>query len=318
MPIAASSHATVTPIAYPSGNLQPVAVVDWVAFTVKLNNASHGGHLKRKYEGIGVSHAKPLDAGPGSAAHAFRIVLQHPNKFRVIHELLIDLERTYGLSEAPVLDALEVAVDFWPTGNDVGVSANITRRLMMSLTPPILNNPRLFELGQSMICLPTGAEIDAEGTLYVGNDDEDLMWRVYWKRTDETFIGDDSKRHPRPLPEDEWRARAEVRLQGDTLASLSLTTPMDLESFPFETLYSRSYFRFCQHTTGSSAVASNPYALRAAQHLGINHESPACVLGKFRRKDSRMRPKKLSRNLLTDVELSEAARLALRGLTRRF
>ncbi len=317
MTIAATCNVQHAPIVQPSGNLKPIAVVDWVAFTVKLRIASHGGHLKRKYEGIGVSHAKPLDAGPGSAAHAFRIVVQHPDKHQVIQELLDGLERTYGLSDAPALDALEVAVDFWPTGNDIGEPAGITKRLMMSLTPPVLNNPRLVD-DTLITYLPTGADIDTCRTLYVGNKDEDLMWRVYWKRTDETFVGDDSKRHPRPLPESEWRARAEVRLEGAALASLALATPMDLKDFSFQRLYSLGYFKFCHHATGSGVVASNPFALYAAQRLGIDQNAPACMLGKFGRKDSRLRSLKLSRNLLIDVELSEAARSALRSLSRRF
>lgn len=310
-----SAAALATPD--PSANYQPVAVVDWVAFTVKLRDASNGGILKRKYEDIGVSHAKPLDAGPGSAAYAFRITLQHPGKHRVIQNFLDDLERSHGLSEVPTLDALEVAIDFWPTGNDFGAAADITKRLMMELTPPILKNPRLVD-DTPPTYLPTGGDVDASRTLYVGNADDDLMWRVYWKRTDETFVGDDSRRHPKPLPEAEWRARAEVRLQGAALSSLGLATPMDLASFSFQRLYSLGYFKFCHHATGSGVVASNPFALYAAQQLGVDQETPACMLGKFGRKDSRGRSLKLSRNLLTDVELSEAARSALRGLSRRF
>lgn len=317
MATSTAALGTAFATAIPSANLQPVAVVDWVAFTVKLRNASHGGHLKRKYEGIGVSHAKPLDAGPGSAAHAFRITLQHPNSSHIIQDLLDDLERSYGLSEAPTLYALEVAVDFWPTGNDFGAGADITKHLMLGLTPPVLSNPRLVN-DAPPTHLPTGAEIDTCRTLYIGNDTDDLMWRVYWKRTDETFLGDDSKRYPKPLPETEWRARAEVRLQGAALSALGLATLMDLANFSFQRLYSLGYFKFCRHATGSGVVASNPFALYAAQRLGVDQDSPACMLGKFGLKDSRDRSLKGSRNLRTDVKLSEAARSALRSLSRRF
>lgn len=317
MPVAATEDFTYTPIAHTSGKFQPVAVVDWLDFTVKLKSASHGGHLKRKYEDIGVSHAEPLDAGLGNAAYAFRITLQHPSKQRVIQDLLDDLERSHGFSEAPSLDALEVAVDFWPMGNDVGAGAALTKRLMMELTPPVLRNPRLVDDAPPTY-LPTGADIDTCRTLYVGNKDDDLMWRVYWKRTDETFVGDDSKRYPKPLLDTEWRARAEVCLQGDALASLALMTPMDLASFRFEKLYSLGYFKFCHHATGCGVVASNPFALYAAQRLGVDQDAPACMLGKFGRMDNRGRSLKRSRNLMTDAELSDAARLALRGLSRRF
>lgn len=256
--------ATALTTANPPVNFKPIAVVDWVAFTVRLRDASHGGYLKRKYEGIGVSHAKPLDAGPGSAAHAFRITLQHPKKAHTIQSLLDDLERSNGLLEAPTLDALEVAVDFWPTGNDFGAGADITKRLMVGLTPPVLSNPRLVGDAPPTY-LPTSADTDTCRTLYIGNDTDDLMWRVYWKRTDETFVGDDSKRYPKPLPETEWRARAEVRLQGEALSSLGLVTPMDLASFSFQRLYSFGYFKFCCPAMGSGIVASNPFALYAAQ-----------------------------------------------------
>lgn len=313
MPI--NRATVVAPI--PSGNLKPIAVVDWVAFIVKLQCTSHGGHLKRKYESQGVSRAEPLDAGPGGAARAFRIVLQHPDNHMAIHDLLIDLERTYGLSEAASLHGLEVAVDFWPTGDDTSAGLDLTKRLMTRLTPPVLTNPRLADATSSVL-LPTGSDINPEQTLYIGNAGEDLLWRVYWKRTDETFVGDEGKRIPKPLPASEWRPRAEVRLQGAALDRLSLVTPMDLKTFKFEKLYSLGYFRFCHHATGSGVIASNPFALVAAQHLGVDHESPACMLGKFGRRDSRGRALKLSRNLLTDVELSEAARSALRSLSRRF
>jgi len=93
---------------------------------------------------------------------------------------------------------------------------------------------------------------------------------------------------------------------------------MDLEFFQFEKLYSLGYFKFCHHATGSGVVASNPFALYAAQRFGVDQDSPACMLGKFGVMGSRSRKLKLSRNLLTDVELSEAARSALRGLSRRF
>lgn len=314
MPTAASTVTIPTP--QPSGNLKPVAVVDWIAFIVKLRKPSHGGYLKRRYEAVGVSRADPMDKGPGGAASTFRIDLQHPADYRVIADLLIDLERVFGLSEAPMLDTLEVAVDF-RTDNDAGAGADITKRLMMTLTPPVLNNPRLVDETPTTF-LPTGTDIDACRTLYIGNDDEDLMWRVYWKRTDETFVGDDGERRVKPLPRDHWRPRVEVRLRGSALASLALTAPTDLEAFPFERLYSNGYFKFCRSAASGGAVASNPFSLYAAQRLGVDHQSPACMQGKFGRKDSRGRRKKLSRNLITDAELSDAVRSALRGLTRRF
>jgi hypothetical protein len=307
----------VTTHAQPLQKLKPLAVVDWVSFIVKLERASHPGYLKRAYEAEGVSRIIPLDAGSGGAASAFRIELQHPACFAVIRNILSELSRSYGFSEAPLLCGLEVATDFLPMNGEHGWGAELTERLMMSISPPVISNPRLADDKQSII-LPAGAEITPELTLYIGNRDDDLLWRVYWKRTDETFIGDENKRLPKPLQPNEWRARAEVRIQGSALSELGLVVPADLENFRFERLFSLGYFKFCNHKTGVPVLKSNPFVATAAASLGIDDSSPACVLGIYGKHDKRHRCRSGSRYLTTDTELTDAARTALRGLTRRF
>lgn len=308
----------LNPVAVPEKNYTAHAVVDWVAFVVKLERASHGGYLKRLLEKHGVSEAAPRNAGAGSAATEFLIKLQHPKKHAVINEVISDLEADYGLTEKPVMTGMEVSIDFWEKDAEPGAGKEITARLMKSIAPQVINNPRLSNDVESIVLPDRRAKIDPEMTLYVGNKKDDLLWRVYWKRTDETFPGEDGKRVPKPLPESEWRARAEVRIQGDALASLGIAHPADLENFSFERLHALGYYKFCRKVEGGPVLASNLWAKTAAASLGIDENSPACVLGMFAQRDKRRRPLKLSRYLETDTELTEAVRHALRGLTRRF
>lgn len=306
------------PVATLERSYTAYAVVDWVAFAIHLGRASHGGHLKRMLESFGVSRVIPLNAAAGGAATQFRVELQHPDSYTVINEVISLLETDYGLVEKPIVTGLEVSIDFKPKDANALMTKEITERLMRSITPPLISNPRLANDLESIVLPDRTARIDPEKTLYIGNSDDDLLWRVYWKRTDETFIGDEGKRQPKPLPQSEWRARAEVRMQGAVLGALSISHPADLESFSFERLHALGYFKFCRKVEGIPVLASNTWVRAGAQCLGINESSPACVLGTFGRHDHRRRPLKLSRYLETDTELTEAVRHALRGLTRRF
>lgn len=315
----ATSVATLpNPVAAPEKNYTARAVVDWVAFVAKLRRTSHGGHLKRLLESFGVSRVVPLNAGAGAAATDFRIELQHPERLAVIHEVISRLDGDYGFVEAPVMTGMEVSIDFWQKGNEVMATKDITERLMNSITPPVINNPRLANDTEAIVLPSRGTSVDPEMTMYIGNEGDDLLWRVYWKRTDDTFIGDEGRRQPKPLSESEWRARAEVRIQGDALSSLGIVHPADLENFSFERLHALGYYKFCRKAEGVPVMASNIWASTAAASLGIDENSPACVLGMFAQQDKRHRPLKLSRYLETDTELTEAVRHALRGLTRRF
>lgn len=305
------------PYTRPIQVLKPRAVVDWVSIIVRLKRASNPGYLKRAFEHVGVSQVIPKDLGPGGAATVFEIRLQHPERYEVIRDLIDGLELTYGFVSAPQLEELEVAVDFWPLTDDMAEQEEMTKRLMMSIAPPVINNPRIADGGMTIL-LPKGTEIDPQMTLYVGDKDDELLWRVYWKRTDDTFVGDDGKREPKPIPEEQWRARAEVRLRGGKLRVMGLSVPSDLEAFKFERLHTQGYFKFCRRDADTPVRSLLPILQPAYDSLGINDKSPACVLATKAKRDSRHRPLKISRFLTTDTELTDAVRGALRSLTRRF
>lgn len=307
-------------ISLKDGFKAPVAVVDWVEVEVELQRNSNGGHIKGAYEHLGVSHAIPLNKGAGSAASKFEIRLQHPGSYAPIELLLSDLKATYGLASVPKLRVLEVSIDFYHQTADASALQAMTERLMVSLAPAEINNPRI--IGDSVDfsggVLPPRSAIAATKTLYIGNKGDDLMWRVYWKRFDDTFVGDDGKRVLTPLPLSEYRSRVEVRLQGTALEQLDLLSATDLRNFSYERLHSAGLFKFAKRDRSSGQIFTNPHSIHAGKSLGVDDESPASVLNGFGRKDNRGRMQQLSRHLVTDTELTEASRLSLRRLTQRF
>lgn len=295
----------------------PMAVVDWVAFTVELERKSHGGYLKNKYAHLGVSHAIPLNKGHGGAANRFLLRLQHPTNYEVIKNLVSKLKSKYGFTSEPVIRGLEVSIDFYHESSDLAALESMTERLMLSITPPKVSNPRIIGKGDmlfSKTSLPK-CSIDTSKTLYIGNKWDDLMWRVYFKRTDDSFIGEDNKRVTKPLAPDEFRCRVEVRLKREALKQLSLSSITDLQDFPYHKLYSAGLFKFANR---KHLMFTNKFSNYAAKSLGIDNNSPACILNRFGRKDIRWRERELSRHLVTDNELAEATRQALRRLTQRF
>lgn len=311
-------------ISLADGFKTPHAVVDWLECRVELKRNSHGGHLKRSYEHLGVSSVTPLNPTAGGAANHFKVRLQNPAHYGVPNSLLTDLDGRYELTSHPTLTALEVSVDFYHRVADISALRAMTERLMHSLTPPIPPshaNPRVFSDGRDLTdgTVPSrGVRINADKTLYVGNKTDDLMWRAYWKRTDDTYEGEDGKRVPKPLVRADWRARVEVCIQGDMLRQLDLARVADLQKFGFERLHTARLFRFARRIRGSGPVLSNPWSMSALTSFGPDADWPACAVNQFGRLDKRKRRLDMSRHLATDVELTEAARQALRALTRRF
>lgn len=295
----------------------PVAVVDWIAFQVKLEKNSNGWSLKKAYEKFGVTHARALNHGPGGAASDFEIRMQHPASYDLIEKLLSDLANAYGLASEPSLVATEVSIDFFHQTSDLEALKAMTERLMRAITPPNVHNPRLIGKAFDTSC-PIKKGHDVEKTLYIGNRHDDLMWRVYLKRTDDTFIGEDCERLPKPLPQSDCRARVEVCLRGQALTGLGLNKLSDLRGFQYERLYSARLFRFTKRNLASGPIFKTEVTKLAAKSLGITDNSAAWVLSKYGLLDGRRRKRKLSRHLVTDKELGEASRNALRRLTSRF
>lgn len=298
----------------------PIAVVDWIALNIELDQKSNGWSIKKAFEHLGVSYALSIDKGAGGSASKFNLRIQHPTEYAVIEKIISDLDTKYGLVSAPQLSGLEVSIDFHhQTANVLALEA-MTKRLMLSIAPSTIDNPRIigkrFDFSGGVI--PKSSFINATKTLYIGNKQDEVMWRVYFKCTDDTYVGEDNKRVTKTLSPEEFRSRAEVQLQGKILEQLNLVSAGDLQNFHFEKLHSAGLFKFAKRDYSSGQIFTNKFATAGATSLGINDHSPACVLNLFGRRDSRGRARQLSRHLITDIELTEASRLALRRLTQRF
>ncbi len=122
----------------------------------------------------------------------------------------------------------------------------------------------------------------------------------------------------KPLPTSEWRARAEVRLQGQALHDFDLSHVSDLKGFSFNRLHSAGLFKFAKPLPGPGPLAANRWLQATARAFIRVEDWPACTINRFGRHDARKRLNQLSRHLVTDGELTEASRLALRSLTGRF
>lgn len=298
----------------------PIAVVDWISILVELRDNSHAGYLKNHYESHGVSHVTPLDKGDGSAASRFEIRIQNPASYETIRTLIEELRSRYGLVATPEILAIEVSVDFYHQKSNPADLERMTQHLMNRVVPPVINNPRLIgdKLDQAIL-LPSKNPVDPTRTLYIGNKDEDHMWRVYWKRTDDTFVGEDNIKVTKPLPLDEHRARVEVSLTGKALNELSLFGVEDLKDFKFECLHTAGFFKFANLKAGVKALFTSRFAIPAAKALGVGPTSPACVINMFgKRRRGRTTPRVLNKHLQTDTILTEKIRNALRELSRRF
>lgn len=283
---------------------------------MKLIGSQHSAFHDVLYEHMGVSHADPLDKGAGGAASKFEIRIQHPCSYAVIEKIISDLEVKYGLATPPKIRAVEVSIDFYHDSADYLALKEMTERLMFSIVPYEISNPRMHDLSGGM--LPASRFVDPTKTLYIGNKCDDVMWRIYLKRTDESFLGEDGIRVVKHLPNSEFRARVEVQLQGNALKQIGLETAKGLLQFSFERLHSAGLFKFAIRDVTSGLLAPNIYAEVGLKSLGIDDESPAFALNGFGRRDRRGRWKQLSRHLITDTELTEASRNSLRGLTKRF
>ena len=300
---------------------RPIACVDWVKLRVRLTRPSEGGKLKGLLEiQFGVSHADPEDAGPGNAASVFVLTVQTSANFQSLSNLMQFLSLRYGLQSEPHIVAIEISIDWKPAVYESQTLDAMTKHLMKSIMPPISNNPRMTKDWRDLenYTLPHKRGIETDRTLYIGNENDDLLWRSYFKRTNDTYSVANGQRIAKPLPTSDHCARVEVRIKGEPLEKLGLVRLSDLLNFKFEKLQKLRLLRFGKPANPGQQIAQNKYAAVAMAALCIDDLAPACVLNKFGHRDSRGRALDTGKSVVVDTELTESARCALRTLTQRF
>ncbi|CAG2140310.1 hypothetical protein LMG31506_02289 [Cupriavidus yeoncheonensis] len=210
------------------------AEVDWLKLDITLASASNGPTIQRLAK---VTFAKPLDEGDGGAATRFRLTINEPKSWEDVERVLERVAGTRALAAPPTFYAVEVAVDIYST--NLADLASIAARRVQGAKKLCSASRRIagavYDETQSAwhVSYPRLRRLMEHGkTVYVGDKNDEVMQRFYVKRDDQQGGS------RRTLPQTEWRARSEVRLQAGAMPFASLA---DARAFNFTAL-SRPFF----------------------------------------------------------------------------
>lgn len=210
------------------------AVIDFVEITFRTKKASNGFSIKRNLE---FDFVKPLDKGPGAAANEFTVKIQDVKHWSEIDRVFRKLKRQYELESEPKITCIEVSFDayskgatydemiehvanyYWMLANPVSLNRRFTRG-MKGTTQGL--DSRSYMLGR----------LKRGGTVYIGDHRYDNQgMRIYYKSVDKKAS----------LPQEQYRARIEITLRGD---SCPFSTLEGAKQFEFSNL--KHYFKFRQ------------------------------------------------------------------------
>lgn len=243
------------------------AVIDWLDVTVVLARGTQFQHLQRPIEertGL-LPFIKAQDNGAGGVATIFRIRFQE-TRVALVAECLEDIQRTHGFVEEPVIDGMEVSVDFTPKVSSEPARHRMVGVLARHLLPKIdivadaydrprfqwdcdgivqtryLTGDRRSRSGElDLLRWPLADQaVPVDATFYVGRQHGRAQWKVMDKLLDRQNLASGTRVE---LPEEERRARVEVTLNSDELRELGIRTLESLRQFRFATLQGR-YFQF--------------------------------------------------------------------------
>jgi hypothetical protein len=256
------------------------AVIDLVSVTFELARRTQFRYVQRALLPLTGRRAlvTPSSPDPGGVAAVFTVILQEPT-LKLLRACEARLEDEFGLVSEPVINELEVSVDFRPkTPSDAHrgrMVAVLFRHLHPNRNVLTLNTTRprfswgskrsqnSFTLKKSSVELddgdmfmnPAGDVVPpVDATYYIGHRKVAALWRVMDKVIDRqnrdagTWID---------LPEQEKRARVEVRLDRLELKGLGVTTLAELSELNFAKLQG-SFFKFMLPTFMSPTPAMNP------------------------------------------------------------
>lgn len=289
------------------------ACVDWLDVGFRTARPTQFQHVQSALEaaGAGKLYVLAIDDGPGGVADTFvvRATDRLANNYGALSKALAEFAKRYPLTHEPEIVAIEVACDFLHTGEverDAATCA-MTYRLQSSLLTDG-TKPRQFdpEIGKPRFMDAAGKRLDPLLNYREGNEWDDVAWQCYWKRTD----------NKQPLPSNEWRARVEVRLQGDALRDIGLSKLADLDGYRFTNL--TPFFRFRTPIDPVTQAKGDQFKLAAITiNRRLKDATPERGLHSFRsvgRRDKKQRPRSESSHLQADDELQRAVKDALRHL----
>lgn len=244
------------------------AVVDFVEVELLLDRPSQAIHVSRALRGrrLSVDGIDPQSRLPfpeaidNTTTTWFRVRIQDPESAqelqRTVHALVGKLaDRGQQLAQPPRVTALEVALDLRAKQpGDLTHLAHAASHMYRGLKIRASDNVRTYHSCRgSAECVPRPNSLVrhlAQGrNIAIGNTTDEFYQHVYVKTVD--MIGDVRD----DLPQSEWRARYEIRLQGTRLSEAlgGDNTLDDLAAFRFGSL--SPFFSFRATAAGISTQA---------------------------------------------------------------
>lgn len=290
------------------------AQVDWVELRFRLKSRSNLQTVQPKLNRIlDLSEGKSasvfvLDAEAGGAASLFAFRIQDPKRVADVQRVLAELTKRFDLACPPRVTGIEVAFDLFPKKGTTPreVSEAVAHLYKFSTSHPSANHriyndlqacevpARLDSLVRAVeagYCIGVGYQRESRNKRGTAAADS-ISARWYHKCHDN---GDD-------LPEDQHRARMEITLQGNGLPFQTLD---QLAAFDFNGLQEHYTFRslkteldpFVADVLLNGALPLFAKRVRNRREGGTRLHSPSTV---------------------ADAALNDAARRALRSLTKRW
>jgi len=272
------------------------AEVDWIEWEVVLQTPSNAQTIRRHGR---FTFVEAIDPREGAAATIFRFRIHDPKTFRSAARRVDDLEPLFPMTVEPRLSGIEVSFDAYPA-NSEDPNAEAMSRMAADwfkfLTHPVSPKGRFAGRWVGDVepvpgGLGTARMLAAGRVLVIGDRNDDLMQRIYVKKTDAST----------PLPPHQHRARIEVAMRNIAVPCASMAEGAD---FRFETL--APYFRF--RRLKDDLDSATAYGMARATQLGARRHRRTRTGGKAM----------FGAATRADLVMNKAAREALRELTRRW
>lgn len=301
------------PINVSRTNFKVTACVDWLDVLVKTSRPTQHHHIQKALKvATGIASAtfyvETLDKQAGSVGTVFRVRFHDVEDYAKLAHALDELSLQYPFVDPPKITAIEVACDFRHKTGSIPETLAMTHRLQSSLFADGTKH-RQFEptTWENRYLDRSGDRLDPNLNFRVGNKDDPFSWQCYFKRTD----------NQQSLPENQWRARVEVTLQGSALHEYGLSLLSDLQRFSFDKL--AGLFRFRRPVAPEKQADGDRFKLAAIKiNRKLHDATPERGMHSFDavgRRDKWRKMRAVSSHLEADSELQGAVKGALRRLT---
>ncbi|RCW87589.1 hypothetical protein [Phyllobacterium bourgognense] len=243
------------------------AVIDWVDVILRVKRDTQFQWIKKEIDdatGQNV-HIEVLNERAGRVSSEFEVRIQDAD-LRIVQRAVDAVEAKFGLNGDPVVQAIEISVDFTPKSPSQQLRSKLVGVMIRHFMPtrdiisyrrdrpryswgrrsdgntravlPWPKDPCVMD--QSLVCIDSDLPAHIDATFYLGEDGSDCSWRIMDKILDRQNPSDGSRA---VLAEADRRVRIEVTLRGQYIGKLGLERLDDLKRYSF-TKMQGDFFRF--------------------------------------------------------------------------